>query len=210
MMDSFGNKVIFFVLLAGFIVMRGIFAVIAHQSGLSSSFMNNGPADQKEQKIHPIAVIVLVCILSAFIFYAIWPEERNILIVPLPDWLHCSGMALGIVSLLLQISVHITLQRNWSAARRSGKSNVVITNGLYSCVRHPMYLALILLLTGLSLISGFSLFWPITLLSVPLFNNVARKEETSMVRQFGDQYVAYMKCTGGFFPRLVARPAKRL
>jgi protein-S-isoprenylcysteine O-methyltransferase Ste14 len=114
-------------------------------------------------------------------------------------------MALGIISLTLQIWTHVTLQKNWSAAKESGKNNVVITSGPYSWIRHPLYMALMLFFIGLSLVSGFSLFLLLASLSIPFFNNTARKEEASMVQQFGDEYREYMNCTGRFFPPLISK-----
>jgi protein-S-isoprenylcysteine O-methyltransferase Ste14 len=204
MVESFGNKVIFFAILSAFILIRGIFALIAHRSGLSAAFEADDPVNEKEQKTSPISIIVILCILALFISYAVVPENRNVLIVYFSDWLHWLGLALGIISLTLQIWVHNTLQKNWLAARKSGRNNVVITNGLYSRIRHPLYMALILMLLGLSLISGFSLFLLLAILSIPVFNSTARKEETAMTRQFGDEYTSYMECTGRFFPRLLS------
>jgi protein-S-isoprenylcysteine O-methyltransferase Ste14 len=202
MIATLGNKVIFFGLFAGFITIRGIFGLIAQQSGLNSRFENDTSAKQKSNSV---GIIVIVCILALFVFYAVLPENRNILIIPLPDWLHWSGLALGIISLVQQIWTHVTLQKNWSAAKESGKNNVVITGGPYSWIRHPLYMALMLFFIGLSLVSGFSLFLLLALLSIPFFNNTARKEEAIMVRQFGDEYREYMKYTGRFFPRHISK-----
>jgi protein-S-isoprenylcysteine O-methyltransferase Ste14 len=202
MITTLGNKVIFFGLFAGFIVIRGIFALIAYQSGLSPAFEIDNSTKQKEQKSSPISIIVILCLLAAFVLYSVWPENRNILILPLPEWISWLGLLLGIISLALQAWVHVTLQKNWLAASKSGKVNIVIASGPYSRIRHPLYLALMLLLAGLALISGFSLFLLLTLLSLPFFNNSAKKEETIMVQQFGDEYRSYMKNAGRFFPRI--------
>jgi len=209
MIETLGNKGVFFGIFAGFIAIRGIFSLIAHHSGLSSSFENDHSTKQKEQKGNPIiSIIVIICVLALFVFYGAFPENRNILIVPLPDWLHWLGLALGIISLAQQIWVHITLQKNWLAAKKSGKNNVIIASGPYFWIRHPLYMTLILLLIGLSLVSGFSMFLLLTLLSIPFFNNVARKEEEIMVQQFGDEYRKYMIYTGRFIPRLGFRSGK--
>jgi protein-S-isoprenylcysteine O-methyltransferase Ste14 len=204
MIVSSGNKVIFFGLVAGFIAIRGVFALIAHQTGLSTSFEIEEITRQQEHKISPIGIIVILCVLASIVFYALWPENRNILIVPVPNSLQWLGIALGMISLAQQTWVHITLQKNWSAARKSGKDNIVIASGPYAWIRHPLYMALILLLISLSLVSGFSLFFLLTLLSIPSFNNVAKKEEAVMIQQFGEEYKSYMKHAGRFFPRLLS------
>ena len=201
MIPTLGNKAIFFGLLAGFIAIRGIFGLMAHRSGLSSWFETDGSPLEEGQKGNATVIILILYLLACFVFYGFWPENRNILIVPLPDWTHWLGMALGIISLAQQIWVHITLQKNWSAAKESGSEDLLITSGPYSWVRHPLYMALILLLFGLSLVSGFSPFILLAMLSIPFFNNTARKEEAIMIQQFGDEYRKYMHRTGGFFPR---------
>jgi protein-S-isoprenylcysteine O-methyltransferase Ste14 len=206
MIATLGNKVIFFGLLVGFITIRGIFGLIAQQSGLNSWFEDDTSTKQKEQKSNSVSIIIIIlCILALFVFYAVLPENRNILIVPLPGWLHWLGMALGIISLAQQIWTHVTLQKTWSAAKESGKNNVVITSGPYSWIRHPLYMALMLFFIGLSLVSGFSLFLLLASLSIPFFNNAAIKEEAIMVQQFGDEYREYMKRTGRFFPRPISK-----
>jgi protein-S-isoprenylcysteine O-methyltransferase Ste14 len=204
MIVSFGNKMIFFGFVAGFIAIRGVFALIAHQSGLSTSFEIEEITRQQEHKISPIGIIVILCVLASIVFYVLWPENRNILIVPVPYWLQWLGIALGIIGLAQQIWVHVTLQKNWFAARKSGKNNIVIASGPYAWIRHPLYMALILLLISLSLVSGFSLFFLLTLLSIPSFNNVAKKEEAVMIQQFGEEYKSYMKQAGRFFPHLLS------
>jgi protein-S-isoprenylcysteine O-methyltransferase Ste14 len=204
-MVTLGNKLIFFGLFVGFIALRGIFGLIAQRSGLNASFENEPSSGQKEQKGNTVSIIIILCILASLVFYAVMPERRNILIVPLPDWMHWLGVTLGIISLALQIWTHLTLQKAWSAAKISGKNNVVITSGPYHWIRHPLYLALMLFFIGLSLVSGYSLFLLLAVLSIPFFNSTAKKEETVMLQQFGDEYREYMIVTGRFLPLRVFR-----
>ena len=182
--------------------------MIAQESGLSSSFENDTSPKQKEHNSNSISIIIILCILAMFVVYAVLPENQNILIIPLSDWLHWLGMALAITSLTLQIWTHVTLQKKWSAARESGKNNSVITSGPYSWIRHPLYLALMLFFIGLSLVSGFSLFLLLASLSLPIFYNAAKKEEAVLVQQFGDEYREYMKRTGRFFPGYIFKARK--
>jgi protein-S-isoprenylcysteine O-methyltransferase Ste14 len=207
-MVTLGNKLIFFGLFVGFNAIRGIFGLIAQRSGLNASFENEPYTNQKEQKSNPVSIIIILFILASFVFYAVMPESRNILIVPLPGWLRWLGVALGIISLALQVWTHFTLQKVWSVAKESGKDKVVITSGPYAWIRHPLYLALMLFFIGLSFLSGFSLFLFLAALSIPFFNSTAKKEETVMLQQFGDEYRAYMIVTGRFFPCVFLGPGK--
>ncbi|MFZ2098226.1 MAG: hypothetical protein WAV05_16465 [Anaerolineales bacterium] len=82
MMVTLGNKLIFFGLFVGFIAIRGIFGLIAQRSGLNASFENEPSTNQKQQRSNPVSIIIILFIVASFVFYAVMPESRNILIVP--------------------------------------------------------------------------------------------------------------------------------
>ncbi len=72
-------------------------------------------------------------------------------------------------------------------------------------MRHPQYVGFILVLFG------FLVQWP-TLLTLAMFPvlvfmyvRLARSEERDALREFGDQYQAYMENVPGFVPRLRGR-----
>jgi len=71
----------------------------------------------------------------------------------------------------------------------------LISKGIYSKIRHPIYFGSSLVNLGLSL---YSLYWPIILLTllliaVQLFR--IRKEENALMRKFGKSYTKYKKRT---------------
>ena len=71
--------------------------------------------------------------------------------------------------------------------------------------RHPQYVGFIVI------ILGFLLQWPtiLTLLMFPvlvvMYVRLARIEEREALREFGDQYRAYMQRVPAFIPRLGGR-----
>jgi protein-S-isoprenylcysteine O-methyltransferase Ste14 len=85
----------------------------------------------------------------------------------------------------------------------------VVSTGVFSCVRHPLYLAALLLYVGfffttLSLISllclaGLSLF----------YNFIAAFEERELEKKFGQEYLDYEKNVPKWFPLLKSRSAGR-
>jgi protein-S-isoprenylcysteine O-methyltransferase Ste14 len=87
------------------------------------------------------------------------------------------------------------------------KTTVLITDGLYSRIRHPMYGGLVFLAIGIflkapSLITGILLAAATVCLLVTM-----RMEEEENIRYFGDAYRAYMRRTAMFLP--VKRVRKR-
>ena len=86
----------------------------------------------------------------------------------------------------------------------------VALGGLYSRIRHPQYLGL--MLTGL----GLSILWPRFLVAalwavmVALYYLLARDEERRMLGQFGGEYREHMNRSGMFLPKGVEAAFRRL
>ena len=112
-----------------------------------------------------------------------------------------AGVVPALASLWLFWRTHLDLGRNWSVSLELRDKHVLITNGVYRYVRHPMYsafflwaVAQILLLpnwaAGFSGIVGFGILY---------FLRVGR-EERLMLEAFGEQYRAYMARTARIVP----------
>ena len=93
------------------------------------------------------------------------------------------------------------LIRGWRDVYRARQDGRLATNGLYGVVRNPQYTGIFLALFGQLI------HWPTipTLALFPLivwaYVRLARKEERSMVEQFGDAYRLYRERVPMFFPR---------
>ena len=69
-----------------------------------------------------------------------------------------------------------------------------------------MYSALFSFFVGLTLVSASWLVVLLVLVSVFVLYARIGKEESLMIEQFGDEYRAYMQCTGRFLPRFTRKP----
>lgn len=84
------------------------------------------------------------------------------------------------------------------AGQRAGK---LATTGVYARLRHPQYVAFVLIMFG------FLLQWPtlVTLAMFPvlagMYAALARREEADLLRQFGDAYRRYAARTPRFLPK---------
>lgn len=90
----------------------------------------------------------------------------------------------------------------WRELYQARQKNQLVTDRLYGLVRHPQYLGLFIALFGEGIVH-----WP-TIFSVVLFPVIvlaytllARKEERSMLDQFGEQYLSYQERVPKFIPR---------
>jgi protein-S-isoprenylcysteine O-methyltransferase Ste14 len=98
----------------------------------------------------------------------------------------------------------ILLVAAWQVLYKAQRSHTLAVTGPYGVIRHPQYVAFIVIMLG------FLLQWP-TILTLAMFPilmlmyvRLARHEEREAVAEFGERYIAYAARTPGFFPRLGA------
>jgi protein-S-isoprenylcysteine O-methyltransferase Ste14 len=139
-----------------------------------------------------LGIIPFVYVATGFPRFADYPFH------PAQGWL---GMLIFVAALWLFHRVHRQLGRNWSDSLEVRDRHTLVTGGIYSRVRHPMYsafflwgLAQALLLpnwiAGLSGLVGFG----------TLFLFRVGQEERLMLDTFGDEYRAYMARTKRVVP----------
>jgi protein-S-isoprenylcysteine O-methyltransferase Ste14 len=98
------------------------------------------------------------------------------------------------------------LARSWEVLYRAQRGGQVAVEGPYASVRHPQYVAFVLIMFG------FLLQWPTVLtlamfpILVTMYVRLARREERESLEYFGDVYAAYMTRTPAFIPRRTAAP----
>ncbi|SEQ37642.1 Protein-S-isoprenylcysteine O-methyltransferase Ste14 [Azotobacter beijerinckii] len=89
----------------------------------------------------------------------------------------------------------------WNVLYQAQRNHRLATTGPYARIRHPQYVAFVLILLG------FLLQWPtlLTLIMFPLllamYGRLAITEEAEMRKQFGRDFEQYAQHTPRFFPR---------
>jgi protein-S-isoprenylcysteine O-methyltransferase Ste14 len=89
------------------------------------------------------------------------------------------------------------------AHEQSGHIEGLVTTGVFSKMRHPMYLSLILMYLGLAIVWGVLWMLPASLLFSALAVLIAIREEEFLLRRFGHQYEQYMQAVPWrFIPKI--------
>jgi protein-S-isoprenylcysteine O-methyltransferase Ste14 len=91
---------------------------------------------------------------------------------------------------------------NWSASIDKDNSQKLVTSGIYSYVRHPLYFSGIIIFIGT--IFYFQSWWSIAVL-FPCFliiNWRLKYEEENLILLFGNEYKEYMRKTKKIIPFL--------
>jgi protein-S-isoprenylcysteine O-methyltransferase Ste14 len=102
------------------------------------------------------------------------------------------GLLLALVGLAGVILARYTLGRSFSIAP---KATALVTSGIYSRIRNPIYVSGEILLAGIVLMVGRPALLIIVLLLIPMQVFRARKEAAVLEARFGDEYREYRKRT---------------
>jgi protein-S-isoprenylcysteine O-methyltransferase Ste14 len=121
----------------------------------------------------------------------------------LPAWAGWLGVLLIAGAVFIFWRAHADLGLNWSPTLEIREQHELITRGIYSVIRHPMYASQWLLAIAQPLllqnwIAGFLNL----LVFIPFYFLRVKAEEQMMLDAFGVQYQEYMKTTGRVLPRL--------
>jgi protein-S-isoprenylcysteine O-methyltransferase Ste14 len=102
------------------------------------------------------------------------------------------GLAVAIAGLFGVIIARYTLGKSFSVR---AKATALVTHGIYSRIRNPIYVSGILLFFGVCLMLGYPQMLLIFVILIPLQVVRARREAAVLEAEFGDEYREYRKRT---------------
>jgi protein-S-isoprenylcysteine O-methyltransferase Ste14 len=151
----------------------------------------------------PLEIVLLAIAWIAFFFPLIWIATPLFAFADYP--LHWLPLLTGSLCLVLGLWLfhrsHADLGTNWSITLAVREKHQLITHGAYRCVRHPMYLALLVYSTGQALVLPNWLAGPsygVAMVLLVAFR--VGPEERMMLEEFGQEYEAYMVRTKRLVP----------
>jgi len=121
--------------------------------------------------------------------------------IPFSPLTNIFGVFLIIGGFCLHRSSH---QVHKQAHEEPEKTEELVTIGIYSKIRHPGYLGLILVYLGFPFAStSLLVFIPALIFAYPLYIQ-AKKEEEFLIKKFGKEYQDYMKkVPWKFIPKII-------
>ena len=111
------------------------------------------------------------------------------------------GFLIVLLGFIIALFARRELGVNWanSYEYQVKKHQMLVTSGIYSLIRHPIYTAMVFLLVGSELVAQSWLFLVYLFFWLGVYWQ-ARKEEVILVHHFGDAYRDYRKKTYLFIP----------
>jgi protein-S-isoprenylcysteine O-methyltransferase Ste14 len=111
------------------------------------------------------------------------------------------------VLLLLSIYVVVTgytlLKRKGNPDTNFENTSTLVKSGIYGYIRHPLYLSIFLLGTGIMLKDPRIVQLILATINLIAIYFTARIEENEMIAKFGNEYREYMKETKMFIPLVI-------
>ncbi len=171
-------NLIYFTILIAITIIFFIIDAISHQK-----------FKRKANLIFHILGIALLTILISFLILSEF--KFTFLIYP--------GVLLILISLILIYLSFIEIKPNFLKAEK------ITTKGIYTKIRHPMYLGLIILFIAFPLITSSLLVLLYSLLVIVLFIWLSNYEEKALEKKFGKKYLAYKEKVPMFIPKLTKK-----
>jgi len=151
-----------------------------------------------------LALTACSILLLAFLPYA---DRHHILTIEgaagqqhLQNALPWLGVLLCAVAGLVRILALRELGNHFSAYVTLQPSHQLIQTGVYSVIRHPLYLSLLLAGPGVALIFASHLVWPIAAAAAVFTADRIRLEEILLAQAFPSAFPAYRDSTSALLP----------
>lgn len=147
-----------------------------------------------------IRVAGAMMLLAALLFLAA-PQAIRFAQLPLPAALRWSGLPIALLGIAAMYWTLSHLGRNLTDTVHVRQQAYLVTTGPYAWMRHPMYVALALLVLGFSLLSASGLLLASGAAACALLAVRVSREEQALAARFGGEYEVYRERTGRFLPR---------
>jgi len=193
-------RIAFWILFGGLILMQVYSAARVQRAGERVGADRSAIVRERWSYIvvHILGSLALIVFL---VLYAINPPWLEVLSVLIPDWLRWTGILLGVASFGLYAWAQAVLGKEWSPHLQMRQEHHMVTCGPYACIRHPIYTAYLVFMTGIALVTASWFFIGLLAVSIIVFTLRIPKEELMLIEVFGAQYADYMRRTGGLLPK---------
>ena len=135
-------------------------------------------------------IVTILLIVETVFFFTIYFFYRNLLL----EELSYLGWILLLLSVYFAIVPVYAFRKKAEVSK--GKSyihtKIIVDTGVFSVVRHPQYLSMLLVALGLILIVQHWLIFTFSVVSMILIYIGILKQDKILVRKFGDDYKRYM------------------
>jgi protein-S-isoprenylcysteine O-methyltransferase Ste14 len=164
-----------------------------------------------EQRVERAMWLVWVPLVVAWIVLPYLALMRTQAPLALPEFarahayyaaLRWGAAIVAMLCLYATVKCWARMGKDWRMDVSKAQPTVLITDGLFRHIRHPIYAFSMLLMLCTALIVPTAPMLAVALTHLVLMNLKARNEERHLLAAHGDVYARYVARTGRFLPRL--------
>jgi protein-S-isoprenylcysteine O-methyltransferase Ste14 len=194
-------RIAFWILCGGLLVMQVYFAAPVQRAG-ERVRVDRGAIEREGWGYIVVRIIGSLALIVFLALYAINPPWLSVLSLPFTDWLRWVGILLGLGSFILYAWAQDVLGKEWSPHLQMRQEHHMVTSGPYAVIRHPIYTAYLVFMSGIALTTANWFFVGLLGVSIVVFARRIPKEELMLIEVFGAQYAEYIRRTGGLLPKV--------
>ena len=131
-------------------------------------------------------ITILLVVMFILWFAWFWMGFNDPYRMNLPSWARYTGLALFIVGVFFFIFSHVKI--------RGQETDKLVTTGLYSKIRHPMYFGFIIWIIGFPMFTNAAFTLASAIIWIPQILYWKISEEKQLVKKYKD-YAEYKKQT---------------
>ena len=189
-MEFFDDPARIIFLISGLVATYGI---SRGQSG-----MRKGKEQGESDSLFVLLIALTMCTGFLIPFFA----GRKITALNLPPFLRYLGIFLFLLGLFIRSIAIRTLKRQFSIYVAIQENHQLITTGIYSQIRHPIYLGALFSLVGFGLVFPTLLGFLFVFIYSMLLGHRMAQEEKLMLKHFGSVYEEYTSKSYRLIPHI--------
>ena len=153
------------------------------------------PKDESALGLVSTYIKLIVAVICAYlVIYAFFPTWYNYFLPVLQlenQTIKFIGLAFLLFSFIWIVIAQVNMKNSWRIGIDTNTKTELITNGLFSVSRNPVYFGIILSLLGLFLIMPNAFTFLLLVVEYILFQIIIRLEEEFLTKEHGQKYVDY-------------------
>jgi protein-S-isoprenylcysteine O-methyltransferase Ste14 len=166
------------------------------------------PAEPLERLLWPVWFVLIISWIALPALAVFRPPyllvDESLFRRPAFSALRWGASLAAVLCLAGTIECWARMGESWRMAVTPGQKSELITTGLYSRIRHPIYaLSILLMICSAVILPSFPMV-AVAALHITFMVLKARNEERHLLRAHGERYSRYSERTGRFLPRLFA------
>ncbi len=148
-----------------------------------------------------VQLAVLLILSLALLWFLPYADRRTILTLRHEYWRDI-GVLCCVLGAALRLLALKSLGPNFSAYVTLQPNHRLVQHGIYARIRHPLYLSLLLLPTGMALVFASKLALPILALAGMFVHDRIRSEDRLLASHFAAEFENYKRRTWRLIPLL--------